>query len=272
MDYLLNRSGSSSSILLLGRTNYDFEIIKDTGLFYGKDVEHLHYKYSPDTPVSFLTVHRSKGLEADNVILLNFENSVLGFPNKIADDPMLEVVLSKADEYMYAEERRLLYVALTRTKNRVCVLVNGERPSEFISDFSASENILIVDKASDRSDTETLCPKCKMGHLIRRKNEKTGLVFIGCSNYPKCDYTVNSTKAVEDRKICPECGGFLILKPGRYGAFYGCSNYPTCQYTEEFNETRRCPKCGSEMKIRKGKYGLFWGCTNYPNCKHIEKY
>ena len=272
MDYLLNKSGSKSSVLLLGRTNYDFEIIKDSELFYGKDVEHLHYKYSPDTPVSFLTVHRSKGLEADNVILLNFENSVLGFPNKIADDPMLEIVLSKADEYMYAEERRLLYVALTRTKNRVCVLVNGEKPSEFMTDFPISDNVLETDKITEQNDTETLCPKCKTGHLVRRKNEKTGTIFIGCSNYPKCDYTVNSTRAVEDRKRCPRCGGFLTLRPGKYGAFYGCSNYPNCQYTEEFNEYKRCPECGSEMKIRKGKTGLFWGCSNYPNCKHTEKY
>ncbi len=272
MDYLLNGSGSSSSILLLGRTNYDFEIIKDTGLFYGKDVEHLHYKYSPDTPISFLTVHRSKGLEADNVILLNFENSVLGFPNKIADDPMLEIVLSKADEYMYAEERRLLYVALTRTKNRVCVLVNGDRPSEFMTDFPITDNVQQMDLSIEQNDTQMLCPKCKTGHLVRRKNEKTGSVFIGCSNYPKCDYTVNSTRAVEDKKRCPRCGGFLTLRPGKYGAFYGCSNYPNCQYTEEFDEVKRCPMCGSEMKIRKGKYGLFWGCTNYPQCKHIEKY
>ena len=272
MDYLLNRSGSSSSILLLGRTNYDFEIIKNTGMFYGKDIEHLHYKYSPDTPISFLTVHRSKGLEADNVILLNFENSVLGFPNKIADDPMLEIVLSKADEYMYAEERRLLYVALTRTKNRVCVLVNGDRPSEFLTDFPATDNVQQMDLAVDQSDTETLCPKCKTGHLVRRKNEKTGAIFIGCSNYPKCDYTLNSTKAVEEKKRCPRCGGFLTLRPGKYGAFYGCSNYPNCQYTEEFDEYKRCPECGAEMKIRKGKNGLFWGCTNYPSCRHTEKY
>jgi len=272
MDFLLNRFGSSSSILLLGRTNYDFDVIKDTGLFYGKDIEHLHYKYSPDTPVSFLTVHRSKGLEADNVVLLNFENSVLGFPNKIADDPMLEIVLSKADEYIYAEERRLLYVALTRTKNKVCILTNGEKPSEFLTDFPISNNVVYMNEIIKDTDTETLCPKCKTGHLIRRKNEKTGSIFIGCSNYPKCDYTVNSVKAVEDKRRCPRCGGFLTIRPGKYGTFYGCSNYPTCDYTEEFKEVKYCPECGAEMKIRKGKYGLFWGCTNYPSCKHIEKY
>ena len=272
MNYLINMSGPEASILLLGRTNYDFELIKESGLFYGSDVEHLHYKYSKETPVSFLTVHRAKGLEADNVIILNFKNHTLGFPNKIADDPMLEIVLSKADQYLYAEERRLFYVAATRTKNRTCILVDGDRPSEFISaiDLGRQENVEIKSELIEKDETGALCPKCKTGHLIKRKNEKTGKYFIGCSNYPKCDYTVNSVEAVKNKRICPRCGGFLILRPSRYGAFYGCSNYPKCNYSEEYKEVKWCPKCGSELKLRKGKYGLFWGCSNYPNCKYIE--
>lgn len=78
------------SILLLGRTAYDSEMLDASGLFYerkSRASERYVYKKSPNTPISFLTVHRAKGLEADNVILLNFQNSTLGFPNKISDDP-----------------------------------------------------------------------------------------------------------------------------------------------------------------------------------------
>ena len=48
----------------------------------------VNYKASPNTPIIFMSAHKSKGLEADNVILLNFQNSTLGFPNKISDDPI----------------------------------------------------------------------------------------------------------------------------------------------------------------------------------------
>ena len=60
------------------------------------------YWDSPETPIRFLTAHKSKGLEADNVILLNFQNSTLGFPNKIADDPVLALVLAEPEDFLYA--------------------------------------------------------------------------------------------------------------------------------------------------------------------------
>ena len=60
-------------------------------------------------------VHQSKGLECDNVILINLKNWKAGFPNKMVDDPVLNFVKRNGD-FSYAEERRLFYVALTRTK------------------------------------------------------------------------------------------------------------------------------------------------------------
>lgn len=33
--------------------------------------------------------------------------------------------------------------------------------------------------------------------------------------------------------LCPKCGGNLIKKIGKFGAFYGCSNYPKCTYTKK---------------------------------------
>ncbi|MBO6074240.1 MAG: NERD domain-containing protein [Paludibacteraceae bacterium] len=46
----------------------------------------------------------------------------------------------------------------------------------------------------------------------------------------KNSYEVRSQKAVEEGK-CPKCGGHLMLRNGKHGAFYGCSNYPNCIYT-----------------------------------------
>lgn len=74
---------------------------------------------------------------------------------------------------------------------------------------------------------------------------------------------------------CPECGGDLVIRKGRYGTFVACSNYPTCKYIkkdpEEVEYTgETCPKCGSPMIFKKGRYGKFEACSNYPECKYIK--
>ncbi len=230
---IIHDSGPEASILLLGRTNYDMEMLRESKLFQIKKTGEMTYNASPATPISFLTVHRSKGLEADNVVLLNFQNATLGFPNKIADDPLLELVLTDGDEFQYAEERRLLYVALTRTRNRVFVLVDEYRPSEFMQEFKPSKSVFILNRDAHSETESIICPKCKTGHLTVRKNESSNKYFVGCTNYPQCDYTVRDTAIMSDTRYCPQCGGFLIKRKGKWGSFYGCSNYPTCDYTEK---------------------------------------
>ena len=79
-------------------------------------------------------------------------------------------------------------------------------------------------------------------------------------------------------RACPECGGDLVYRNGRFGKFISCINYPTCKYTENADDTlaelekteKICPECGSRMQIKKGRFGPFWACTAYPECKHIE--
>ncbi len=79
-------------------------------------------------------------------------------------------------------------------------------------------------------------------------------------------------------RTCPDCGGDLVYRNGRYGRFISCINFPTCKYTENADsdlqemakEEKICPECGSKMVIKKGRYGPFWACSNYPECKHLE--
>ena len=237
IDKIIAEFGADKSILFLGRTKYDEEILKESDLFELQK-KRMVYKYSPQTPVSFLSVHKSKGLEADNVVLLNFKNTMLGFPNKIADDPILELVLSSADIYEYAEERRLLYVALTRTKNRSYVLVDAEQPSEFLKEFNPSDSVLFTNEMlSNSPENKVECPRCKTGVLKIRHNAQNNKYFVGCSNYPQCGYTNNHTSILVDNRRCPICGGFLIKRNGPYGPFIGCSNYSrdfevSCNYKE----------------------------------------
>ena len=84
--------------------------------------------------MKFMTVHKSKGLEAENVVILNLENSITSFPCKIEDSEYLKYVIPKEDDYAYAEERRLFYVALTRAKSTVTLLVNKNNPSIFVTE------------------------------------------------------------------------------------------------------------------------------------------
>ncbi len=88
-------------------------------------------------------------------------------------------------------------------------------------------------------------------------------------------------------ETCPEDGGQLIMRFGRFGAFIACSNYPECKYSRNLEEPQAagngdgapaepeeaptCPDCGKPMQIRRSRFGTFWGCTGYPECKGIQK-
>jgi len=115
------------NVLVLGRNNYDIKYVIDEEITYN---EVIFYK---NRTFEYKTVHKSKGLESDNVIVLNMTNSIYGFPNKKSND--LQKLILEKDKYLYEEERRLFYVALTRTKNNVYLLVDRQNPSIFIKEL-----------------------------------------------------------------------------------------------------------------------------------------
>lgn len=229
--------GVNSSVLLLGRTNYDLEIAKKTGLFknyYQNRKQKLEYIPIPELQIDFMSVHKSKGLEADNVILLNFRNDKLGFPNQIADDKVLNLVLTNAEDFKFAEERRLFYVAITRTKNRTFILTDNRNPSPFFKEFTVSNSVCFISVRQTANEGQEKCPLCKTGNLL--KVEHNGKSFVGCSNFPRCKYSVHDATVLSNPKKCPACGGFLIKRKGKKNKhwFIGCTNYPYCEYTEKF--------------------------------------
>ncbi len=71
-------------------------------------------------------------------------------------------------------------------------------------------------------------------------------------------------------KICPKCGGKILIKMGRFGRFYACSNFPKCNYTASLEENTinvKCPKCGNGLTEKRTKRGkIFYGCSNWPKC------
>jgi DNA topoisomerase-1 len=123
------------------------------------------------------------------------------------------------------------------------------------------------------------CPKC--GGQLSKRLGRNGF-FIGCTNYPDCDYTrdLNADKGEADEpeivegRSCPECGSELAVKRGRYGKFIGCTAYPKCRHIEPLEKPEdtgvACPKCSQgtlqKKKSRRGK--VFYSCSTYPKCDY----
>lgn len=129
-----------STIYILGRYKSDLEILKNNKNFY----QEYNYKdkcldiiYSKriDLNIKFLTIHSSKGLQSDYVIILNNKNSGMSFPSKITDLSLINLLLDNSDDYPYSEERRLFYVALTRCKKKVILLSISNNKSIFIKEI-----------------------------------------------------------------------------------------------------------------------------------------
>ena len=144
----------------------------------------------------------------------------------------------------------------------------------FVKEIDNAYKIMYVDEAVPTGD---ICPKC--GAPLVFKEGKNGQ-FVGCSNYPNCNYVQKEKKeVVYTGENCPVCGKPLVERKDSKGkVFVACSGYPHCNYTvkevKEVSEeavVKKCPECGGDLIRKRGKYGYFLGCTNYPKCNHMEK-
>lgn len=123
------------SIFLLGRNRKDIEPILADASFVSKNGRNICYQNREDLVLTFLTVHTSKGLESDVVIVLNMKNHIMGFPSQLEDDPVLRYVNQNREYFPFEEERRLFYVAITRTKNQVYLMTPTKNPSIFVKEL-----------------------------------------------------------------------------------------------------------------------------------------
>lgn len=137
-------SNNKSNVLLLERYNNDIDTILNNNLFIRKNHENIIYKKHEDMKIDYLTIHKSKGLEYDNCILINAIDDKYGFPSKIEDEEIIILLKPKIEENIfYPEERRLFYVAMTRTKNKLYILVPKSKTSSFIREIESDKNVLI---------------------------------------------------------------------------------------------------------------------------------
>ncbi|MBZ9632193.1 UvrD-helicase domain-containing protein [Salegentibacter sp. LM13S] len=175
-----------TSIMMLGRYNHDVKIFKNSELIIQRFDSKLnrfrfYLKSSPQIKLDFMTVHSAKGLEADHVIIINGKGGTYGFPSEVADDPLLSILLSSADQFPNGEERRLFYVAITRAKKRVYLLKDLTNPSKFVEE---------IDKEV-QEDERPNCEWCTTGKLMFKKGPYGN--FYSCDNFGYCNYTITES-------------------------------------------------------------------------------
>lgn len=177
-----------SSVFFIGRYSFDAKLLSDSGLFecrYNNVSGFVEVKYHKrtDLKMNFITAHKSKGLQADYIFIINNKKSRMGFPSKIQDAAILNLLLDNCDQYPYAEERRLFYVALTRAKKKAFLVTVKNQESEFAMELKERYG-----EELKREQWE--CPLC--GGRLLKKSGPYG-EFYGCSNYRSlgCKYKRN---------------------------------------------------------------------------------
>ena len=234
VNYNKQENRKNSHILLLGRFGFDGYNLQASNLFSYNSRKNkiISHKY-PKLDITFMTAHASKGLGYDDVIIINGRNETYGFPSKIEDDPVLSFVIKGDRSIDYAEERRLFYVAMTRTKNRVYFIAPEQNPSEFLLEIKKDyKNVVLKGHWNSQPKQNNIikktCPICGYPMQYRYKNAYGLRLFI-CTNNPEiCGFMTNQYRAGKLSIIkCDKCrDGYLIVKNGQDDTFFlGCTNY-----------------------------------------------
>lgn len=221
LEQIVKDYGIHKSVLLIGRYGFDGRNLSKLEDFFDYQNGKVISKKFPKLPISFLTAHSSKGLGYDNVIIINGKDDVMGFPSKIEDDPVMKLVIKEDEKIDFAEERRLFYVALTRTKNRVYIITPQLKPSKFILEIKDHFTNVILKGTEltpvESNDYRRACPICGYPLQRRRNNNfkfKNNTLWI-CSNDPElCGFVTNDLKGGKMSICkCPDCeDGYLVVK------------------------------------------------------------
>jgi DNA helicase-4 len=230
--------GERSKILLLGRYGFDGDNLARSDYFWMDHKGKIFSKNHPEMNLTFMTAHGSKGLGYDNVVILNMTEGRYGFPCQIEDDPIMKLVVAEDNNIRFAEERRLFYVSLTRTKNRVYIAAPIRRPSRFLVELIEDSDMPHPDNMNMEiiDPIEIRCPRC--AHPLKYERNKTyGLPLYMCTNEPElCGFMTNNRAHKHDIFKCPDCeDGYMVVRMKGARPLYGCTNYLK-------NEPRRCKK------------------------------
>ena len=247
LTHITERAKKGSLVYLLSRFRFH--------LPNSKQMTALKKRF-PSLSIEQSTIHSAKGLEADYVVLLGLERGQYGFPSQKTSHPLLEAMLPEPDPFPNSEERRLFYVALTRSKERAYLISDMMKASKFVVELLENQYPLALNEfessLEQRSFDRIRCVECKTGTPAPRQKKR----FYACSNEPLCKHTENG---------CQECGRPMQ----RLDRFKVCIDSNCASWTPI------CPECDADMVQRKGRYGAFWGCKNFRSedefsCLHTE--
>ncbi len=158
--------------------------------------------------------------------------------------------VTEPDNYPHAEERRLLYVALTRAKKQAHLIVDLHHPSPFSLELINDDyKIRIIGKDKEIAE---ICPECKSGFILEKKPD-----LYACSNFPYCEYIAPLCSMCSEEHMTPS----KLTTPEQFD----------CVDIDCSGTAPKCPKCGIGAVIPKsGKFGKFFGCHIWPRCNHTR--
>ena len=181
-------------------------------------------------------------------------------------------------DYEFTAQMEESLDSIARSENDIVGVLSG-----FYHKFA--DELAYATKATKTADkltipaeeSDVICERC--GAKMIYKNGRFGR-FLACPSFPECKNTKalgkdGSPLEQEEKKqdlagfACELCGGEMVVRSGRYGAFYACINYPKCKFTKQkvVELDVSCPKCSSKIVARHGKGNtLFYSCEKYPKC------
>lgn len=224
-------------VMLIGR--YRLENMRDLKEL---DLKALMTEF-PLLDIQYQTAHSSKGLEANYVLLLGLEKG--SFPSAKENDELIDLLLPEQEPYLFAEERRLFYVAVTRARHYVFMIFDSHNTSAFVEEIARMGKQLIT-KSDALEIGQWSCPECQSGSLTSKVSRYDKKFYV-CSHSPACDYMASS---------CKQCSSPMVMHNGIQRI---CAN-PDCQEVEIV--CRRCG-LGTMIKRKNNDGGIFYGCTRY---------
>ena len=218
------KSSNKKSVYFLARANFSInKNVNNEMTIYDSVEKKIDWKEiqksRPDLEIEWDTIHSAKGLEKDIVIILGNDSGSRGFPNWWGEDPLFSIFLPQNDNFLYAEERRVMYVAMTRTKSSNFFVHKDQKPSIFIDEIKDICDSLKIEYKEHiyRDNRIKPCPDCikfgrkgwlqiKTSNPNRPKSQGFFNVRLACNLFnPVFKDSENFCDYFENDAICPEC-------------------------------------------------------------------
>lgn len=199
------------------------------------------------TPIAHETAPPPRYTEA--TLVKTLEEKDIGRPSTYA--PIISTIIDR--QYVKKEEKKLVPTEL-----------GGQVTDFLVLYFEDIMSLPFTAKLEDALD-DIAVGKVKWQTVMRDFFNPFSEAVTNANQ--KAEKVVLETEQLDE--VCPDCGGGLLIRTGRYGKFVACSNFPTCKYTRQYGEKidLTCPQCGSQIVVKRSKRGkTFYGCSKYPAC------